>query len=131
MKKIILIILLLIPLQSHSLEPLSQLKGAESINKSHYIVSRCAAIYNAYGIFFGSRSSEMKKMTLEGATTFTMMALQVMPDDPKFTKNRVTYLTKEYQKIAKQNNKDYGTLIKGVIELDMPFCKLIKDTLDK
>jgi len=129
MKKIILILLLLIPLQSHSMKPLDQYFENPDLNTLHYIASRCAAIYNVYGIIFGSRSDEMKQMTLQGATTFIMKAFELKPEDTKFTTDRVSQLTKEYQKISEQNNRNYGTVMKGVIEKDMPTCRVLKDSM--
>ena len=52
-----------------------------------------------------------------------------MPEDTKFTTDRVSQLTKEYEKIAEQNNRNYGTVMKGVIEVDMSSCRLLKDTM--
>jgi len=128
-KLFLLLIILIIPFNTFAMKPVSEYFENRDLNSLHYIMSRCAAIYNVYGKIFGSRSNEMKQMTLEGATTFIVKGFELMPEDTKFTTDRVSQLTKEYEKISEQNNRNYGSVIKGVIEVDMASCRLLKDKM--
>ena len=124
MKKLfLLLIILIIPFNIFAMKPLDDYM--EDSSKTYYVMIRCTAINNLYGIL----DKRFQEITIPNAAAFTYVAFQ-LNDNVDTVMNDIKSTTNSYQQIANKFYRSNGSYIQGIIASDMVICRELRKQID-